>query len=134
MNKVFVDTLFVVALINERDAYHARAAELADLCDGRPMVTTNAILLEIGNALAGSFKRQAVEVIDAFLASSDVEIVPLTPRLFQDAYSMYRKYQDKEWGLLDCVSFVVMREAGIRDALTFDHHFVQAGYNALMRD
>lgn len=133
-NKVFVDTLFVIALINQRDAYHARASELADLYDGEPLLTTDAVLLEIGNALARSFKQQAIEVIDSFLTSSEVEIVHLTPKLFEQAYLLYKQYQDKEWGLLDCVSFVVMREAGISAALTFDQHFVQAGFEALMRD
>lgn len=133
-NKVFVDTLFVVALINQRDAYHAKASELADLYDGQPLLTTDVVLLEIGNALARNFKQQAIEVIDSFLTSSEVEIVRLTPQLFEQAYLLYKRYQDKEWGLLDCVSFVVMREAGIRNALTFDQHFVQAGFQALMRD
>lgn len=50
-NKVFVDTLFVVALINQRDAYHAKASGLADLYEGQLLLTTDVILLEIGNAL-----------------------------------------------------------------------------------
>ncbi len=133
-SKVFVDTLFVVALINQRDTYHARASELADLYDGQPLLTTDVVLLEVGNALARSFKRQAIEIIDNFLVSNEVEIIRLTPQLFEQAYSLYKQYQDKEWGLLDCVSFVIMRRAGVTDALTFDQHFVQAGFRALMRD
>jgi len=96
--------------------------------------TSDVVLLEIGNALARSFKQQAVEVIDDFLSSSEVEIVRLTPQIFERAYSLYKQYQDKEWGLIDCVSFVVMRDAGVSGALTFDQHFVQAGFQALMRD
>lgn len=133
-SKVFVDTLFVIALINQRDAYHAKASELADVYDGKPLLTTDVVLLEIGNALARNFKRQAIEVIDNFLTSGEVEIVRLSPQLFEQAYLLYKQYQDKEWGLLDCVSFVVMRQAGISAALTFDQHFVQAGFRALMRD
>ncbi len=44
---------------------------------------------------------------------------------------MYESYQDKTWGLMDCISFVVMREMKITDALTFDKHFAQAGFNIL---
>ena len=133
-NKVFIDTLFVVALINQRDAFHQKASELADEYEGEPLLTTDAVLLEIGNALARNFKQQAIEIIDDFLSSNDVEIVRLTPQLFEHAYSLYRQYRDKEWGLIDCVSFVVMHDAGVSDALTFDQHFTQAGFRALMRD
>lgn len=131
--EVFVDTLFVIAFINQQDAYHDKAAELADLYAGQLLVTTDVVLLEIGNALARNFKQQAIEVIDDFLTSNEVEIVRLTPQLFERAYSLYKQYQDKEWGLIDCVSFVVMRERGVNSALTFDQHFIQAGFQALMR-
>jgi predicted nucleic acid-binding protein len=133
-DRVFVDTLFVVALINQRDEYHAKASELADLYEKQPLLTTDVVLLEIGNALARNFKRQAIEVIDDLLGSSEVEIVRLNPQLFDRAYALYKQYQDKEWGLLDCVSFVVMRDAGVNNALTFDQHFAQAGFQALMRE
>ena len=131
--KILVDTLFVVALLNERDAYHHRANELADVFENQPLVITDAVLLEIGNALSRNFKLQAVEVIDHFFNSSEVEIVKLTPQLFEQSYNLYRSYLDKEWGLVDCVSFTVMRQMGITSALTFDQHFIQAGFTALMR-
>ena len=132
--KTLVDTLFVVVLINKRDQHHNAAAELADLYDGQPLVITDAVLLEIGNALARSYKQEAVEVIDTLLNSADVEVVRLTPRSFAQAFELYRTHADKEWGLVDCLSFVVMRDAGITAALTFDKHFVQAGFQALLRD
>ena len=133
-DRVFVDTLFIVALINQRDAYHAQASELAKLYDGQPVITTDVVLLEIGNALARNFKQQAIEVIDNLLSSDETRIVRLDPQLFDRAYSLYKQYQDKEWGLIDCISFVVMRDSGVNDALTFDQHFIQAGFQALMRE
>ncbi len=132
-DKVFVDTLFVVALINPRDIYHEKASQIADLVEDHPLITTESVLLEIGNALARNFKQQAIEVIDDFLSSTEIEIVRLTPQIFDRAYSLYKQYTDKEWGLIDCISFVVMQDAGVSDALTFDQHFVQAGFQALMR-
>ncbi len=131
---IFIDTLFVVALINQRDQYHARAAELAERYDGERFLVTDAVLVEIGNALARNFKRQAVEVIEHFLSSEDVEVVRLSLGLFAEAFALYRSHEDKEWGMTDCLSFVVMRHAGVKEALTFDQHFVQAGFKALMRD
>lgn len=132
-NQIFVDTLFVVALINRRDQYHAQASTLAEKFDGHPLLVTHAVLLEIGNALARGFKREAAEIIEHFLTSDEVEVVHITPELFEEAFTLYRSYGDKEWGLVDCISFVVMRRAGITQALTFDRHFAQAGFQVLMR-
>lgn len=134
IKQTFIDTLFIVALINKRNRYHAQADELASLYDSQPLLTTDAVLLEIGNALARAFKPEAGDVIERFLASDDVQVVRLTPELFGKALVLYRSRSDKEWGLVDCISFVVMQDAGVTDALTFDHHFVQAGFRALMRD
>lgn len=131
-NKIFIDTLFVVALVNRRDQYHQTASQLAALYENHPLLVTDAVLLEIGNALARSYKAEAVEIIAGFLDSAEVEIVRLTTELFEQAFALYQQYQDKTWGLIDCVSFVVMREAGVSQALTCDHHFEQAGFEALM--
>jgi predicted nucleic acid-binding protein len=90
------------------------------------------VLLEIGNGLARSFKQEAIQVIESFFDSEEVEIVRLTPELFERGFDLYRNYKDKEWGLIDSISFVVMADAGISQALTFDGHFQQAGFEALM--
>ena len=131
-NRVFVDTHYVIALINRRDKHHKLAQELASRYEGRPLLTTEAILLEIGDALARQFKQQAIITIDQFLDSDDTEIVSLTPALRQKAFELYKAYDDKSWGMTDCVSFVVMREEDVTEALTSDQHFVQAGFTALM--
>ena len=133
INKIFVDTLFVVALINQRDQYHQRASELADSLETQLLITTDAVLLEIGNALARNYKNEAVEIIEHFFGSDEVEIVRLTPELFAQAFTLYKTHQDKAWGLVDCISFLVMKQAEVSQALTFDQHFVQAGFQALMR-
>lgn len=129
-----LDTLFVIALINRRDQYYEQADELASLYDGQPLITTDAILLEIGNAMARAFKPEAAQVIESLLTSEDVQVVRLTPELFERAFALYKSRPDKEWGLVDCISFVVMQDAGATDALTFDRHFEQAGFRALLRD
>ncbi len=134
MNKIFIDTLFVVALVNHRDQHHHCASELADQYQAHALLTTSGVLLEIGNALARNFKKQSIEIIEEFHSSKEVEIIHITPRLMNQAFELYRKYQDKEWGLVDCVSFVVMQHNNIDNALTFDQHFVQAGFKALMRE
>jgi len=132
INKIFIDTLFVVALINKCDQYHEIAERLSEYYEGQPFITTDAVLLEIGNALSRNFKGQAVQVIEDLISSDDVEVIHLTSNLFKEAFELYKRYQDKQWGLVDCISFVVMKEHSIQAALTCDRHFVQAGFQALM--
>lgn len=128
---IFIDTGYVIALINERDQYHSQAVELANRFAGQPLITTNAVLLEIGNALARSFKPEATAIIEQFLTANEVSIVYLTPELFTKGFALYRQYQDKTWSLVDCISIVVMREAHINQLLSFDRHFIQAGFTVL---
>ena len=87
-NEIFIDTFFIVALTNKRDAYHARALEFSDILDGQSVVTTDAVLLEVGNALARNFKREAVEIIDSFFNSPEIEIVHLTPELGAQSFAL----------------------------------------------
>lgn len=129
--RIFIDTSFIIALVNERDDYHTVAQTIAERYDGRSMMISDAILLEVANALSRGFKVEAVEIIEDFLSSEDVEVVRLTPELFDRAFALFKTRQDKEWGLVDCLSFVIMGDRGVSDALTFDKHFIQAGFNAI---
>ncbi len=131
LNSIFMDTGFVIALVNEHDQYHQKALKLASKFEGYPTVITDVVLLEIGNALAKNFKKQGIEIINHFYSSPEVTLVHLNPVLLKQGLKMYESYQDKTWGLMDCISFVVMREMKITDALTFDKHFAQAGFNIL---
>ncbi len=133
MADAFVDTSFVVALVNQRDQHHLRALDLSSQFERRSLLTTDAVLLEIGNALAKNFRAASIQVIDDFLTSSKIQIVHLYPDLFHKAFSLYRSRLDQTWGLIDCVSFIVMREAGIVESLTADKDFEQAGFRALLR-
>lgn len=133
MTKIFVDTWFIVALINKRDQYHQKALQLAEQYKNHPLITTDAVFLEFGNALSSNYKNEAAELMEQFLASDEIDVIRLTPKLFDEALSLYKKHQDKSWGLVDCISFVVMKQNQITQALTFDKHFIQAGFQALMK-
>lgn len=133
MTEIFLDSSYVIALVNKRDQYHAQASELAREFRDQPFVTTDAVLLEVGNGLARRFKAEAIAVIEEFLSSEEVQITSVDAALFQKGFDLYKTYQDKEWGLVDCISFIVMRENGITDALTTDSHFEQAGFNVLLK-
>ena len=130
-NRVFIDTSFVVAVTNPRDQNHEKAFRLAQDYVRRPLLTTTAVLLEIGNMLAKNYKQEAGRAIRRFLSAPEVEVARLNEDLFERGLASYNQHFDKAWGLVDCISFVVMREAGIHQALAFDQHFVQAGFETL---
>jgi uncharacterized protein len=127
-NSLFMDTGYVIALINQTDQHHQQALQLANHYEGRPIVTTDAILLEIGNALSRIARNEASAIIRYFQTAPEVTIVSLTPELMSAALHLYEKHQDKTWGLVDCVSFVVMQNRKLAVALAFDRHFIQAGF------
>jgi predicted nucleic acid-binding protein len=96
-------------------------------------VTTEFVLVEITDRLAAvRFRVQAVQVIATLQASSLVEIIPASSQLFTAALGLYRGRGDKDWGLTDRASFVVMSEHSLSEALTTDNHFRQAGFRALL--
>jgi uncharacterized protein len=134
--EVFLDTGYAIALANRADQYHAAALSLAtDLETAKThIVTTRAVLLEIGNALGRLRYRMAgIQLLTALLSDPAVTIVSLTDDLFTRAFVLYQQRLDKEWGLIDCVSFVVMGDHRLREALTPDEHYEQAGFRALLK-
>ena len=137
MNELFLDTAYAIALSVTSDANHDRAVELAEQLEARQtkLITTRAVLLEIGNALSRQrYREAAVQLLEALEQDPQVECVPLTDELYQQAFELFRSRPDKDWGLIDCVSFVVMNQRGLTDALTTDEHFEQAGFRALLRE
>ena len=136
-NEIFLDTAYAIALSVESDTHHERAVEISEELESKniPLVTTRAVLLEIGNALSKRRYRQAaVELLDALEQDPQVKIESLSEELYQQAFALFSSRPDKEWGIVDCISFVVMDERGIIEALTTDEHFEQAGFRPLLRD
>jgi len=80
------------------------------------------------------FRQAAASIIRSLQATALVRIIPASAELFQQALSLYEQRPDKDWGMTDCASFVVMTENNLTDALTTDDHFRQAGFKALLLD
>lgn len=136
-NELLLDSSYAIALAASSDQLHSRAVELADDIQrhSRRLITTRAVLLEIGNALSKQrYRAAAVELLSSLESDPTVEIVPFTNDLYLQAFDLFRNRPDKEWGLTDCMSFVVMQTRGVVEALTSDEHFDQAGFRALLRD
>jgi predicted nucleic acid-binding protein len=135
VREFFIDSSYAIALGSPRDQHHADAVRLARQIQTERvrLVTTRAVILEIGNALARSRHRAAgVALLQALETDPGIEIVPLSEDLYHAAAQLYRKHADKERGLTDCLSFVVMAKRGLTEALTADDHFRQAGFQALL--
>ena len=130
-NRIFVDTSFVLALINERDQYHQQAEAVSFKFEESFLITTVAVLLEIGNALAKDFRKEANAVIRLLRNSGRIEVVQIDEHLLERALDIYEKYDDKTWGLVDCMSFIVMGERGLTEVLTFDGDFTKAGFTVV---
>lgn len=130
----FLDTVYLLALINPNDGWRPKALAWAARISGA-LVTTEAVLTEVADALCRSVHRRwAVEAIRDLRSDATVTCVPGSATLFAQGFELYADRADKDWSLTDCLSFVVMRERGIEQALTADVHFVQAGFRALLRE
>ena len=125
---IFVDTGCVLALANKRDKYHELALAAFEIVSP-PYLTTEAVLIEIGNAFSrAKWRTMGVGALHYVRHSAHFEIVPVDSALLERAMALYCARIDKEWGLTDCISFVVMRERGLSEVLTTDRHFEQAGF------
>jgi len=135
--RVFVDTSFFVALLNSSDADHALALSLQNEARVQRIrkVTSEYVLMELGDGLARlKFHQLASRLISLLRQDPSFEIVPSSTDLFARAVRLYDQRPDKEWGLTDCSSFIVMQELNLKAVLSADHHFRQAGYQALLLD
>ncbi len=132
MIPVFADTFYFIALLSPDEKTHAHAVEYAGLVD--QLVTTEWILLELADGLCNTANRDRFPVIRTGLfANPFAEVVPFDTTLHERAIALYVQMTDKEWSLTDCVSFLVMRDRGLTEALTADRHFEQAGFVALLK-
>ena len=93
------------------------------------------VLFEIGNALSKKrYRKAAVRLLTALENDPTVEIAGISDDLYRRGLSLFQTRLDKEWGLVDCVSFSLMAELDLSEALTADNHFEQAGFRALLRE
>ncbi len=134
--KVFMDTAFLIAVIDTSDRYHDIAVKsYKNLIKHKwSVITTEAVLVEIGNGLSKLKWRQAAHkwIIRIQKSKTIFMVVPTTTELLNKAINLYGTRLDKEWGLTDCISFVVMKDHNLISALTVDHHFEQAGHRMFM--
>ena len=134
MKPVFADTAYYLALTNPRDQYAPAATRFTAGFAGA-FVTTAWVLTEVANSLTrGSDRALFCELYQDLANDRRVTIVPAAQDLFEQGIELFSKRPDKEWSLTDCISYIVMQEYGLTEALTADHHFEQAGFTILLEN
>ena len=133
MTTIFVDSFYLLALFNGRDAAHEQAVAASKHLR-EDLVSTDWVLVETADALCTPVNRRRCALfVDDLRRSAHFEIEPASRELFDAGWELYKSRPDKEWSLTDCFSIVIMQNRGIADALTGNHHFEQAGFRALLK-
>ncbi|MFN8493355.1 MAG: PIN domain-containing protein [Caldilineaceae bacterium] len=133
---VFVDTSFFIALANSADADHQQAIAFQSEISAQKIhkITSTYVLFELGDGLSRlRFRSLAYRLIEVIHQDKTFQVVPPSTALFEQALDLFHRRQDKEWGLTDCSSFIIMQQMKLSAALTTDQHFEQAGFHALLR-
>jgi predicted nucleic acid-binding protein len=130
---VFADTFALIAWLNPRDHAHIAVSAYLDSFTGQ-LVTTEWVLMELADALSAPEGRtMAAEFLNAVRADPMFDVVGYLPAIYQAGFDLFAARADKAWSLTDCISFAVMTERDLTDALTADHHFEQAGFRAVFK-
>lgn len=136
MKQIFVDTVALIALSNQRDDLHEQTREMQKQLALMPIrfVTTNLIISEFCNAFSSiKFRHIAIKLVDSILKSQRWHYVHIDEVIMQQSYVLYKEMVDKNWGLVDCSSIVIARQMQINEVFTADHHFEQAGFQILLK-
>ncbi len=132
MTAIFLDTVGLVAMWNRADQWHDAAIAAFELIKSKrhSFITTSYILLECGNTAARRTYRQQPNLLRDYLEQRNEVIFP-TVSDWDEAWKTYSTGDTSQAGIVDQVSFVVMRRLGIIDAFTNDKHFEAAGFRVL---
>jgi predicted nucleic acid-binding protein len=135
MKTVFADTIYWIAGLNPRDQWHESVIRAEAALGDFQIITTETVLIEVLNFYAEfkPFLRQsAARLVRNSLNGSDIKVVNHSPEAFLAGLGFYEARLDKGYSLTDCISMNLMRDRGISEALTNDHHFEQEGFTILL--
>jgi uncharacterized protein len=135
---LFIDTSGWASLFVASQPYHSPAEQYfrAFIQQNRKIYTTNYVITELVALLNSPLKvprPQIFEIVDAIKSSVYVEVIHIDSKTDASAWQLCKDRLDKAWSLVDCSSFVVMKDQKIQEALTTDQHFEQAGFIRLLK-
>jgi predicted nucleic acid-binding protein len=132
MTEVFADAFYYIALLNPADQFHSVAVEATRSLTQR-LSTTIWVLMEVADALSAPAVRQRTHhFLERIAVDPNTTVIGDSNPWFARGLKLFGERPDKSWSLTDCISFEVMKARCIADALTGDHHFIQAGFRALL--
>jgi predicted nucleic acid-binding protein len=132
MTTYFADSYFWFALTNSADVCHTKAKNYS--AASPRLVTTAWVITELADGFCKAATRASfLRIHDAMVHDLFLTILPADQALMERGLVLYASRPDKDWSLTDCISFVVMKEHSLTEALTGDHHFEQAGFVALLK-
>lgn len=137
MRRLFADTGYWIALLSSHDYLHDKAIELSKDIQPAHIITSDMVLAEVLNDFSRrteTLRLAAVALVEELRKDPNTTVVAQTRQQFDRGLELYKRRPDKNWSQTDCVSFLIMKEQGISEALAYDRHFAQAGYIAVMRD
>jgi uncharacterized protein len=133
VNPIFADTSYFLAFLAEKDQHHERAVAWTRALSA-PVVTSEYVVIEVGNSLTKSGDRAVfVDFYRALRQGTKLEVVAASTELQDRGAKLFGERPDKQWSLTDCISFVIMSERGMHEALSADRDFEEAGFRALLR-
>ena len=136
MRQIFADTFYFVALLDRTDTWHERARLESLLLEKTTVVTSDAVMVEFVNFFSNhnfEIRRRVVQQVHFILGSPEFDVRPMTRSAMLSGLSLHASRSDKHYSLTDCISMQMMRELGIFEILTHDHHFGQEGFVPLLR-
>ena len=132
--KIFVDTGAWLALSDKQDQFHGRALEVRARIEKEKieLITSDFIFDESLTFIRYRVSHDAAVLFGSSLFhSSIVTMVSVDRDLLLQAFALFRKYQDQDFSLTDCTSFVLMKRLKLTTCFTFDSHFSQMGFTLL---
>lgn len=140
MKKLFADANYWVAVLNPKDDLHNLAMSTSTMIAKCQIITSEFVLIEMMKLMLHEnrggvhLKKKAFETVQLLRKDPNVQIVAATSILFQKACKVYLDFEDKEWDIIDCSSYIIMKEQEITEALTHDKHFKEMGFLTLLRE
>ncbi|UXE62845.1 MAG: PIN domain-containing protein [Woronichinia naegeliana WA131] len=137
MRKIFLDTAYLQALIDSGDNLYELSQMMTPKLGKFQGITSEMVLTELLNAFCSRgeyLRRSAIRLTHDLRGDRNIIIIPQTSEQFEQAFGFYQRRLDKGYSLTDCSSMQIMREKGINEILTFDKHFQQEGFRALLRE